>query len=45
MDSSIAALKEHHQQLKETWGIKPSAEVVIPEKPLDQFCEEILRHV
>jgi CRISPR system Cascade subunit CasC len=45
MDASIAALKEHHEQLKKTWGIKPSVEVAIPDKPLDEFCEEILRHV
>jgi CRISPR system Cascade subunit CasC len=45
MDASIAALKEHHQQLKNTWGIKPSVEIAIPDKPLDAFCTEILRHV
>ncbi len=45
IDASIAALKEHHGQLKKTWGIKPSAEVAIPDKPLDEFCGEILRHV
>ena len=45
MDASVAALKEHHEQLKKTWGIKPSAEIAIPDKPLDEFCEEILRHV
>jgi CRISPR system Cascade subunit CasC len=45
MDASITALNEHHGQLKKTWGIKPSAEVAIPDKPLDEFCEEILRHV
>jgi CRISPR system Cascade subunit CasC len=45
MDASIAALKEHHEQLKKTWGIKPSAEIAIPDKPLDEFCEEIMRHV
>jgi CRISPR system Cascade subunit CasC len=45
MDASITALKEHHEQLKKTWGIKPSAEIAIPDKPLDEFCEEILRHV
>ncbi len=45
MEASIAALKEHHEQLKKTWGIKPSAEVAIPDKPLDEFCKEILSHV
>ena len=45
MDASIAALKEHHEQLKNTWGIKPSAEIAIPDRALDEFCVEILRHV
>jgi CRISPR system Cascade subunit CasC len=45
MDVSIAAMKAHHGQLKTTWGIKPSAEVAIPDQPLDEFCAEILRHV
>ncbi len=45
MEASIAALKEHHKQLKETWSIKPSLEIAIPDKPLDQFCREILSHV
>jgi len=45
MDASIAGLKEHHEQLKRIWGITPSLEVAIPDKPLDQFCAEILRHV
>jgi CRISPR system Cascade subunit CasC len=45
MDDSIAALKKHHEDLKKTWGIKIAAEVVIPDKSLDQFCEEIVAHV
>ena len=45
MEDSIAKLKQHHDQLKTTWGIQTSVEVAIPEKPLAQFCEEILRHV
>jgi CRISPR system Cascade subunit CasC len=45
MKASIDRLKEHHKQLKETWGIKPSLEVAIPDKPLDEFCKEILSHV
>jgi CRISPR system Cascade subunit CasC len=45
IEASIEALKEHHEQLRKTWGIKPSLEVAIPDKPLDQFCEEILRYV
>jgi len=45
METSIATLKEHHEQLKKTWGITPSVEVAIPDMPLDQFCKEILSHV
>jgi CRISPR system Cascade subunit CasC len=45
MDASIAALKEHHEQLKKTWGINPALEVAIPDKPLNEFCAEILSHV
>jgi CRISPR system Cascade subunit CasC len=45
MDASIVAVKEHHEQLKNTWGIRPLAEVAIPDMTLDQFCKEILRHV
>jgi CRISPR system Cascade subunit CasC len=45
VEASIAALKEHHEQLKSTWGIKPALETAIPDKPLDKFCAEILRHV
>jgi CRISPR system Cascade subunit CasC len=44
MDSSVSALKAHHEQLKSTWGIEPSLEVTIPDQPLDQFCAEILSH-
>ncbi|MGH8246516.1 MAG: type I-E CRISPR-associated protein Cas7/Cse4/CasC [Gammaproteobacteria bacterium] len=45
MDASVTALKKHHEELKKTWGIKPAAEVAIPEKSLDELCKEILRHV
>lgn len=45
MDDSIARLKHHHDQLKETWGIKPSVEASIPDKSLDMFCKEIISHV
>ena len=45
MAASVQALKAHHEQLKKTWSISPSVEVAIPDKPLDQFCEEILSHV
>src|ERR1039457_2874599 len=45
MDASIVALKEHHKQLKETWSIKPTLEIAMPDKPLDEFCREVLAHV
>jgi CRISPR system Cascade subunit CasC len=45
MEASVAALKHHHEQLKTTWGIQTSVEVAIPDRPLAQFCEEILHHV
>jgi CRISPR system Cascade subunit CasC len=45
MESSIAELKQHREQLEKTWSIKPVAEAAIPDKTIDQFCEEILSHV
>lgn len=45
MEASVTALKHHHEQLKKTWGIRPSVDIAIPEKSLDQFCQEILTHV
>jgi CRISPR system Cascade subunit CasC len=45
LGASVTALKEHHEQLKKTWGIRPSLEISIPDKPLDHFCAEIIRHV
>ncbi len=45
LNASVAMLKEHHEQLKETWGITPVAEVAIPDRSLDEFSKEILRHV
>ena len=45
MDASIAALREHHAQLKTTWGIETAADAAIPDKTLNAFCGEILRHV
>lgn len=45
MDASVVALREHHEQLKKTWGITPVAEAAIPDKTLNVFCGEILRHV
>lgn len=44
MEASIAALKKHHGELKETWGIQ-SVEITVPDKSLAEFCKEILSHV
>lgn len=45
MDASIIALKAHHEQMKNTWGIKPVLERAIPDTDLDTFCKEIVAHV
>lgn len=45
MGASIDALKEHHERLKETWGIHPALETAIPDADLDTFCKEIVAHV
>jgi CRISPR system Cascade subunit CasC len=45
MDASISALKDHHEQLKKTWGIKPAMEVAVPDSSLDELCAGILSHV
>jgi CRISPR system Cascade subunit CasC len=45
MEVSIAALQEHHAQLKKTWGIQTSADPAIPDRPLGEFCAELLGHV
>jgi len=45
MGASIDALKDHHEQLKRTWGIVPTVEIVIPDTTLDEFCKEIVAHV
>jgi CRISPR system Cascade subunit CasC len=44
VETSIDVLKQHHEQLKKTWGIRPSLEISIPETSLDDFCKEILSH-
>ena len=44
-DTSIALMKAHHEQLKKTWGIKPTVEVAIPDIGLDAFCKELVAHV
>lgn len=45
MDDSIAALKQHNEQMKKTWGIKTKVEKAIPDVDLDTFCKEIVTHV
>lgn len=45
MEASVAALKKHREQLEKVWGIKVTAAATIPEKTIDEFCEEILSHV
>jgi CRISPR system Cascade subunit CasC len=45
MEASIAKLKQHHEELKTTWGIQPALQRAIPDQPLAKFCEEILNHV
>ena len=45
VEKSVEDLKKHHESLKDTWGIATLAEVAIPEKSLDAFCAEIIRHV
>ncbi|MCW5982841.1 MAG: type I-E CRISPR-associated protein Cas7/Cse4/CasC [Bryobacteraceae bacterium] len=45
MAASVAEIKQHWQQLQNTWGIKPSLEVSIPDTPFKQFREKILSHV
>ena len=45
ISDSISALKRHHEDLKNTWGIEPAAEISIPDRPLDEFCKEIIAHV
>jgi CRISPR system Cascade subunit CasC len=45
MQTSIEKLKAHHEELKRIWGIQPVVEVAIPDKPLDEFCAEIVDHV
>jgi regulator of sigma D len=43
----VEALEKHLRELRETWGLKPAAEVRLPSEgmTLDRFCEELVRHV
>ncbi|MDW7979951.1 MAG: type I-E CRISPR-associated protein Cas7/Cse4/CasC [Verrucomicrobiales bacterium] len=45
IEPSIRALKEHHEQLKKIWDIKPVVEVAIPEMNLNEFCQALISHV
>ena len=45
VEKSVEELKKHHAALKNTWGIQTAVEVAIPDKSLDEFCGEILKHV
>jgi CRISPR system Cascade subunit CasC len=45
MEESITKLKQHHVQLKATWGLRSLLEVTIPDQSLAKFCEQILNHV
>lgn len=45
LGASIEALKSHHAQLKETWGVACDNEVVIPDINLNAFCEALTKHV
>lgn len=45
VDASRRALEEHHQQLKATWGITSTTEVVVPDAPLAQLVETLTAHV
>jgi CRISPR system Cascade subunit CasC len=45
LDRSIQALREHHDQLKKTWGIACDIEAEIPAVSLDAFCQALCQHV
>jgi len=42
---SIEELRRHHEELKKTWGIATTDEVVIPDVDLNTFCERLVAHV
>lgn len=44
LEPSIKALREHHDKLRNTWGIGGEAHV-IPDLTLDQFCQKVVSHV
>jgi CRISPR system Cascade subunit CasC len=45
VEISVERMKQHHEDLKKTWGIKTVVEVAIPETSLDKFCEALVAHV
>jgi CRISPR system Cascade subunit CasC len=42
---SVSALKQHHESLKQTWGIICETELAVPEVTLNAFCEGLTKHV
>ena len=45
VETSIECMKQHHEALKKTWGIKTAVEVAIPDKSLDELCKVLVAHV
>jgi len=43
--ASVAEMTEHHRQLKQTWGIETTTEVMVPETPLATLIERLVSHV
>lgn len=43
--ASREALLDHHQQLKKTWGLDNTEELIIPDVPLDEFIEKLVARV
>lgn len=45
LQTSVEALKAHHEDLKKTWDIRCETEVAMPEVPLAEFCAALTGHV
>ena len=45
MERSIEKIQEHHDQLKNTWGIQTVTERSIPETGFPQFTSDLCQHV
>jgi CRISPR system Cascade subunit CasC len=43
--ASVVALENEYKTLKETWGITAELESSIPDKPLQEFCAEMLQQL